>query len=327
MRRTIAALLAAAAALLAGCALPPSRTPTGGNVRPACLTALRALRRDVGQLRLRHREILGHLAPGVVDERRLSLHFDVADTSKRIIRGAIRGGRPITAPDGLFFQITHPMRLPERRRFQRRWLFINVGFNWSWLWPGSFPAASQAELSDVLGRALRPLDDLENAAIAARCGGGAPYVLRGERGIELTVRLADKRAPDGPHVVELYETNNTAKTVALYPGRPERIVDGKVYRRAPALGLVVLETVGRSRDPFTYLGPGESRKVQVLSFRRLQPGKHSIRVALLHGRDGWEFISHAISYTREHRGVKNAWMGVLVSNRLDVKIERVTKRR
>ena len=189
----LAGMLAAAACGPAACAdqAAPSKA-----VLVACLQEIRT---GVEALVQKYPADLGHLGPGVIDPKGLSLAFPIADPQRRPRQLPGAPSRP--AKEGLYMQLVSPLSAPAPlgETVHCWWPFSNVGFTWSWAWAGAFQQAAQQNCVQVLEDALRPLDKIENDKIAADLAGrgNASYVLRGTPGIELAVKVS-KVEPDGP---------------------------------------------------------------------------------------------------------------------------------
>ena len=306
------------------------KAPGDMKVQQVCMAALRKMRKDFTTLATKYPKDLGHLGPPAIDEKKLLLRFPVKDlpkttqparraTSAGLMRSMRRRLRP--GELGLFVQFT----VPISKRPMARWLYSNVGFSWRWMWPNrSFSWKAQQDLMKMLNQALAPLNELENAMVAAdlaRRKTGA-FLLRGRPGVKLSLRLAPKRAADGSAIIDLYATNETKKVLALCPPFPQVIGDGKPwhYRASDPLPMLIRAFSSR-KDPFIYIKPGQRAKVGAIVAAGLSPGRHTVRVAVCHARDTW-IDQSPVAYDGPpitHK-VPGAWTGVLVSGELAIDI-------
>ena len=308
-----------------------AQAPRYDKPRRACLAALREIRKDFAALAVKYPKELGHLGPPAIDEKKLLLHFPIkglAKTTQPARRTASAGQmrsmlKRRLRPDelGLFVQFTVPM--PKRPRVQ--WLYSNVGFSWWWMWPNrSFSSKAQQDLLNMLTKALEPLNELENAMVAAdlaRRKTGA-FVLRGRPGVKLSLRLAPKRAADGSAIIELYATNETKKVLALCPPFPQILGDGKPWHYRPSDPLpMMIRAFDGGKDPFFYIKPGQRAKVGAAVAAGLSPGRHTVRVAVCHACDTW-IDQRPVAYDGPPitRKIPGTWTGVLVSGELAIDI-------
>jgi len=310
---------------------PLKLMPAARNARPVCIAALRKIQKDFAALAVKYPKELGHLGRPAIDEKKLLLHFPIkglAKTTQPARRAASAGQmrsmlKRRLRPDelGLFVQFTVPM--PKRPRVQ--WLYSNVGFSWWWMWPNrSFSSKAQQGLLNMLTKALEPLNELENAMVAAdlaRRKTGA-FVLRGRPGVKLSLRLAPKRADDGSAIIELYATNETKKVLALCPPFPQVLGDGKPwhYRASDPLPMMIRAFDG-GKDPFIYIKPGQRAKIGAAVATGLSPGRHTVRLAVCHACDTW-IDQRPVAYDGPpitHK-IPSAWTGVLVSGEMTIDI-------
>ena len=68
--------------------------------------------------------------------------------------------------------------------------------------------------------------------------------------------------------------------------------------------------------------------MRLVSLGKLPPGRHRIRIACLHAQDGWTDVRPTYcDGAPVYRKVPNAWVGVVVSNRLDIEAGETPARR
>ena len=137
---------------------------------------------------------------------------------------------------------------------------------------------------------------------------------------ELTIELDPKRANDSAHVVALFVENATTQMIAIHPrGESQVIVDGKagIEDLLPKHPGLFLSGRRNFEDPFVYLKPGESLKLGTASVGRLQPGRHTLRIAWQQTRAGWtDFGPIRHDGAPVYRKIDSVWTGVVVSDEL-----------
>ncbi len=303
--------------------------------RRVCMAAMRKMQKDFPALAAKYPKELGHLGPGTIDEKKLLLRFPVkplpkaAQPAQRATPAGRMRSRPLPLQPrdcGLFFRFTMPMPIVNfpTPRPMTQWLYSKVGFSWWWMWPNrSFPWKAHQDLMKMVSQALAPLNDLENATIAADLAKRpkGSYALRGRPGVKLTIRLSPRREAYGT-VVDLYATNQTKNVAALWTPFTQIIGDGKPwhYRAHGSLSMLT-HAFGRDRDPFIYIKPGQTTKVGTVVVTGLSAGRHTVRVAAGHPYDYWvdmrPTFHDGAPITRK---VPGAWTGVLVSGEMTIDI-------
>ena len=305
--------------------------------RRVCIMAMRKMHKDFAALAAKYPKELGHLGPGTIDEKKLLLRFPVKNLPKATqpARRATPAGRMWSVPRrlrpdelGLFVQFTVPMPISDfpTQRPVARWLYSNVGLSWWWMWPNrSFSSKAQQGFLNMLSQALVPLNELENAAIAADLGkrGKGAYVLRGRPGVKLTLRLAPKNAAGASPTIDLYATNQTKQQVVpLCPPFTQIIGDGKPWHyRAHGSLPMLTHAFGSGKDPFIHIKPGQTAKVGAAVVAGLSAGRHTVRVAAGHPCDYWVDMRPTFhDGPPVARKVTGAWTGVLVSGEMTIDI-------
>jgi len=304
-----------------GISKPTAANPDEPAIRRACLDSLKKIEQEVTKLIAKHPAVLGHLGVSSLDEERLCLHFPVRKTEAQRAEPSVRRGPDPRPPEkeGLFFQYTL-----QPGQTAHSFAFTRVGFSQHWHWSNrAFPWDIQDELGKAALHAMRLVTEQEDAAIAADFAkrDKQSYVLRGGPGLVLTAHVAEKPGPDGP-IVELWETNTSARVVAIHPGYAQRIRDGRTCALLASMpGLFFEPLVSGNKDPFLYLKPGEKLKVGSVVLGTRSPGSYRLRVAWCHDRDGWLDVTPTYhDGSPVWRKVENAWTGVLVSNELTIEI-------
>jgi len=309
----------------------PGKTAPDANVRRVCMAALRKMQKNFVALAAKYPKELGHLGPGAIDEKKLLLRFPVKNLPKTAPAMQPAAGRsrllPLQPRDcGLFLRFTVPMPIVNfpTPRPMTQWLYSKVGFSWWWMWPNrSFPWKAHQDLMKMVSQALVPLNDLENATVAADLAKRpkGSYALRGRPGVKLTIRLSPRRDVGGTFV-DLYATNETKGVLALFPPFMQIIGDGKPwhYRAHGSLSMLT-HAFGSDRDPFIYIKPGQTAKVGAAVVAGLSAGRHTVRVAAGHPYDYWvdmrPTFHDGAPITRK---VPGAWTGVLVSGEMTIDI-------
>ena len=327
---TVAVLAALAATTMGGEPAAVAGSPAAPDekiARQVCLDSLEGLEREVAKFIALHPDALGHLDAGTLDEQRLSLHFPIKATVPQPPGETTGRGLVPSSPkeNGLFFRYTL-----ESGQTYHSLAFTRVGFSQHWNWSNKdFPGDIQEALGKVVTNSMRPVLELEDAAIAADLAGRGPgsYVLRGSPGPVLTASLAEGAGPDGL-TLDLWETNSSDREVAVHPGHAQVIRDGKSLLRMVGEGGMPFETLmSNTKDPFLYLKPGEKVKLGSLPIGTRSPGTYRLRVAWSHDRAGWLDVTPTYRDGRPvWRKIDKAWVGVVVSNEVTVTVSDKAKR-
>jgi hypothetical protein len=312
----------------------PANAEQEKEIRKRCIESLHAIRKEFEGLVRKHGDVLSYLGPGQIDEANLSLHFPLRDPSTKPLDAASR--RPAEHPPArkpgisVWFELSPPGEEENRSSwdFMGRWPVINVSLYWSWSWsaPFPFPAEIQYEFQRLIRQAVRPLAELEATALAADISrhGEASYPLRGEPGIELTIRRDESPRAAAFNAVGLYVRNTTDKIIAIRPGGVSEVVEigtASTDRLLPRVPALFPTRAGLAKDPFIYLSHGEEKKVCDVTVGRLEPGEHVIRVIQEYADSEWlDLTPTYLDGAPIRRRVENAWKGILVSQQLTITV-------
>lgn len=287
--------------------------PAAEEVRRACLDSLRRLQERVRGIVRQHPESLSHLGEGVLDEKQLSLHFDVVDPAHR--PHELVG---VTLPDhlGLYFQSvpeTTGGSLPAPRC---HWPLIDVSFRLTWMWANKrFDLPLQNALEVAVAESCRELDALEARALrAALTGRGeAPFVYRGVSTLRITIEPT--RQADGRLFIKIFQTNAGSNDLQLCRGYTELAVNGATQvMLAPGYLLTV-------QKPFRTLEPGQVEEIAQWELKDLAPGENRVRVVMSYPYDSYiDTTPTAYDGVPELRRLDHAWTGASVSNELTVTV-------